>query len=131
MKRTWMAARAAVLALMLAGTGGCAAAAVAGAGAAGGIYLTNQGAEGVVEGSMAQVAQRTTAVLSEMNIEVTGHKMEADEHEWEGKSGDMTVHVEVSRESDTTSKVSVSARKNMVDYDKDYARSILQRIVTR
>lgn len=120
----------ALLALVVAVSGGCLAAA-AGAGAAGGIYLTNQGASGVVDGSVNTVAGRIPGVLSEMGIQVTGHGTEdnGNEHNWAGTRGDLEVKVELKRESDTTSRVNVSARENAVEWDKDFARSVVQRIV--
>ncbi|HEU0052972.1 MAG TPA: hypothetical protein VFQ39_07330, partial [Longimicrobium sp.] len=117
-------------AALLATSGGCLAAA-AGAGAAGGIYLSDQGASGIVNGPVDQVAGRTPGVLSSMGIEVTGHGTEDNgtEHTWEGKRGDLDIKVEVKRESASTTRVNASARKNVAEWDKDYARSIVQRIV--
>jgi hypothetical protein len=115
---------------VMATSGGCLAAA-AGAGAAGGIYLSDQGASGIVNGPVEQVVGRTPGVLSSMGIQVTNHATDDNgaEHTWEGTQGDMEVKVEVKRESATTTRVSASARKNMAQWDKDYARSIVQRIV--
>ncbi|HET7230658.1 MAG TPA: hypothetical protein VFJ16_11690 [Longimicrobium sp.] len=126
--RTWLkAAQVAVLALGVSMTGGCLAAA-AGAGAAGGIYLTSQGAESMVSSSAGSVAGRVPGVLSSMGITVTNHKMDGDEHEWTGTRGDLEIHVQVKPETTGSSRVSASARKNMAEYDKDYAQQIVTRI---
>jgi hypothetical protein len=132
MLRTWMkAGQMAVLALGLSAAGGCAAAAVAAAGAGGGIYLTSQGAESMTNTSAATVAGRVPGVLSSMGITVTDHKTEHNgtEHEWTGTGTDnMEVHVQVKAESNGTSRVTASARKNMAQWDKDYAQQIVARI---
>ena len=100
------------LALALPSTGCLAAAA---AGAAGGIYLTSRGAESVVEGSVDQVAGRAAAVMTELGI----------------VKGDLDVDIEIRRESPTTTKVEVTARKNLAEWDKEYAKEVLSRIVQR
>jgi hypothetical protein len=132
MLRTWMkAGQAAVLALGLAAAGGCAAAAVAAAGAGGGVYLTSQGAESMLNSPAATVAARVPGVLSSMGISVTDHKTEHNggEHEWTGTGNDnLEIHVQVKAESNGTSRVSASARKNMAQWDKDYAQQIVARI---
>ena len=129
MLRTWIkAGQMAVLALGLASAGGCMAAAVA-AGAGGGIYLTSQGAESMVSMSASTLAGRVPGVLSSMGITVTNHEMDGDEHEWTGTGTDnMEVHVQVKAESTGTSRVTASARKNMAQWDKDYAQQIVTRI---
>ncbi|HSU12849.1 hypothetical protein [Longimicrobium sp.] len=134
MLRTWIkAGQMAVLALGLASAGGCAAAAVAAAGAGGGIYLTSQGAESMLNQPAATVAGRVPGVLSSMGISVTDHKTEHDgmEHEWTGTGTDnMEVHVQVKSETNGSSRVSASARKNMAQWDKDYAQQIVARITS-
>ncbi|HEU4558646.1 MAG TPA: hypothetical protein VFS20_12385 [Longimicrobium sp.] len=129
MIRTWLkAAQVAVLALGVSAAGGCVAAAAAGAGAGAGIYLTSQGAESMVNSPAGTVAGRVPSVLSSMGIAVTNHKMDGNEHEWTGTRGDMEIHVQVKGETTTSSRVNASARKNMAEYDKDYAQQIVTRI---
>jgi hypothetical protein len=129
MIRTWLkAAQVAVLAVGVSAAGGCLAAAAAGAGAGAGIYLTSQGAESMVSAPAATVVGRVPAALSAMGITVTNHKMDGDEHEWTGTRGDMEIHVQVKGETTGSSRVSASARKNMAEYDKDYAQQIVTRI---
>jgi len=129
MLRTWLkATQVAVLAIGVSAAGGCMAAAAAGAGAGAGIYLTSQGAESMVNASASTVVARVPGVLSSMGITVTGHKMDNDEHEWTGTRGDLEIHVQVKGETTGSSRVSASARKNMAEYDKDYAQQIVTRI---
>lgn len=129
MLRTWLkAGQIAVLALGVSTTGGCLAAAAAGAGAGAGIYLTSQGAESMVPASPSTVVARVPGVLSSMGITVTEHKMDGDEHEWNGKRGDLDVHVQVKAETTNSARVTATARKNMAEYDKDYAQQIVTRI---
>lgn len=120
-------ATAALLALT---TSGCVAAAAA-AGAGAGIYLTNRGAESLVEAPIAQVAERTRIVMQQMNIAPAGTQTNGDgtEREMKGKTGDTDVTVELEAQSESTTRVEVTASDNLVDYDKDLAREIVERIV--
>jgi hypothetical protein len=128
--RTWLkAGRVAVLALGMASTGGCMAAAV-GAGAGAGVYLTSQGASGMVNSSAATVAGRVPSVLRDLGVTVTGHNVQNSgaEHEWMGTRGEQEIHVQVKAESSGTTQVTASAKKNMAEWDKDFARTIVARI---
>jgi len=131
MRATWRrAGRAAVLALGVAAAGGCVAAAAAGAGAGAGIYLTSQGASGMVNAPAGTVAGRVPSVLQDLGITVTGHSTQESGavHEWNGTRGDQEIHVQVKAQSNGTSEVSASAKKNMAEWDKDFARTIVARI---
>jgi hypothetical protein len=110
---------------------GCLAAAAAGAGA--GIYLTSRGAESIVEGSPDQIAARARAVMSEEGIVPDASSTESggDKRELKGKKGDLDVTFEIERKSDKTTRVEVAARKNLAEWDKDYAQKLLQRIVEK
>lgn len=110
---------------------GCLAAAAAGA--AGGVYLTSRGAESVIEGSVEDVAARAEAVMDEMGIVKEGESTEdqGDKHVLKGKQGDLDVNIDINRESPTTTKVEVTARKNLAEWDKDYAKQVLNRIVEK
>lgn len=121
---------AALVAMSLAASG-CWAAAAAGGGAAAGVYLSDQSAESTVNAPIADVALRTRTVLSEMRIEVEERDADLNDRELEihgvAPDGD-AVHVELQAAGSTT-RVRVSARENAVEWDRDYARSIVQRIV--
>jgi hypothetical protein len=122
----WMVALALVLPMT-----GCLAAAAAGAGA--GIYLTSRGAESIVEGSPDQIAARARAVMSEEGIvpEASSTENGGDKRELKGKKGDLDVTFEIERKSDKTTRVEVSARENLAEWDKEYAQRLLQRIVEK
>jgi hypothetical protein len=118
------------LAAVLLSTGCLAAAA---AGAAGGVYLTTRGAEAVVEGSVDDVAGRAEAVMTEMEIVKEGESTEdqGDKQVLKGKKGDLDITIDINRESPTTTKVEVTARENLAEWDKDYAKDVLNRIVEK
>jgi hypothetical protein len=119
-----------LLALALPSTGCLAAAA---AGAAGGIYLTSRGAESVVPGSVDDVAGRAEAVMDELGIVKQGESIEdqGDKHVLKGTRNELDVTIEINRESSTTAKVEVTARENVAEWDKDYAKQVLGRIVEK
>jgi hypothetical protein len=122
----WLVALALVLPMT-----GCLAAAAAGAGA--GIYLTSRGAESLVEGSIDQIAARARAVMNEEGIVPDASSTEegGDKREIKGKKGDLDVTFEMEQKSDKTTRVEVTARKNLAEWDKEYAQQLLQRIVEK
>ena len=111
---------------------GCVAAAAA-AGAGTGIYLTTRGAASTVEGSVSDVASRARSVMGEEGITITETKSEdgGDKREFKGTKGDLDVTITVERQTPTTTKVEVTARENVAEWDKEYAQRVLNRIVTR
>jgi Protein of unknown function (DUF3568) len=113
-------------------TAGCVAAAAA-AGAGAGIYLTTRGAESMVEGSIDNLADRTRAVLNEEGIVLDESNFEngGDKREFKGKRGDLDVSVELERKGPNTTRVEVSARKNVAEWDKEYAQQLLSKIVAK
>jgi hypothetical protein len=117
--------------LAVAPLSGCLAAAAAGAGT--GIYLTTRGAASTVEGSVSTVASRTRSVLGEEGITISETKTEngGDKQEFKGTKGDLDITVTVERESPTMSKVEVTARENLAEWDKEYAQRILNKIVAK
>jgi hypothetical protein len=126
-RSTWALA----LALMLPVTGCVAAAAAAGAGA--GIYLTSRGAESLVESSVDQVATRAQAVMSAEGIvpDASSSESGGNKREFKGKKGDLDVTIQLERQSGSTTRVEVTARKNLAEWDKEYAQQLLSRIVEK
>jgi hypothetical protein len=120
-----------VLALILPVTGCVAAAAAAGAGA--GIYLTSRGAESLVDNSVDNVAARAQAVMSEEGIVPDASSTEdgGDKRAFKGKKGDLDVTIELERKSPTSTRIEVTARKNLAEWDKEYAQQLLSRIVEK
>jgi hypothetical protein len=119
-----------LLAVALPSTGCVAAAA---AGAAGAVYLTSRGAESVVEGSVDQIAGRAETVMGEMGIVKQGESTEdqGDKQVLKGTKGELDVTIDIRRESATTAKVEVTARENLAEWDKDYAKEVLSQIVKK
>jgi hypothetical protein len=119
-----------LLAVALPSTGCLAAAA---AGAAGGVYLTTRGAESVVEGSVDQIAGRAEAVMSDMGIVKQGESTEdqGDKQVLKGTKDQLDITISIDRESPTTAKVEVTARENLAEWDKEYAKDVLSRIVEK
>jgi hypothetical protein len=110
---------------------GCVAAAAGGAAA--GVYLTSRGAEAVVEGSVEDIATRAESVMGDMGIVKEGESTEdqGEKHVLKGKKGDLDVNIDIKRETDKTAKVEVTARKNLAEWDKDYAKDVVNRIVEK
>jgi hypothetical protein len=119
-----------LFALVLPSTGCLAAAA---AGAAGGVYATTRGAESVVEGSVDQIAGRAEAVMSDMGIVKQGESTENQgaKHVLKGTKDELDITITIDRETPTTAKVGVTARKNLAEWDKDYAKEVVSRIVQK
>lgn len=113
-------------------TAGCVAAAAA-AGAGAGVYLTTRGAESMVEGSVSDLSARARAVLNEEGIVLDESNMESggDKREFKGKKGDLDVTIQLERKSGSTTRVEVTARKNLAEWDKEYAQQLLSRIVEK
>jgi hypothetical protein len=109
----------------------CVPAAAAGAGAASAVYLTTRGAKAQVEGDTQQVETDSRKVMSEQAVQVTSEKVEKSgaHRELQGKKGDLDVTISIDRHDDKTSVVEVTARRNAVSWDKDYAQQLLTSIV--
>jgi hypothetical protein len=133
MMRTQAFLRQSVLLFGLAlGVAGCAAAvAGAAAGAAGGVYVTSRGAESVVDGSLDQVAERSQAVMKELEIvpEASSSSKAGEKREFKGKKGDLDVTIILESRSPTTTHVEAYARKNLAQWDKNFAQDVVTRIV--
>lgn len=119
------------LGLALAG-GGCVVAA-AGAGAAAAVHLSDRGAESLVKASVDKTEEAARKAFTEFNITETKVRTETGSGQnkriLEGAAPDREITVTISTEGDG-SKVEVVARKSAVTWDKDYAKAILQRVIT-
>ena len=123
------AALAAGLAAASVGAGACAAAAAAGA--AGAIYATTRGVESLVASPIDRVVSSAESVMKDMGItqNATSSDNGGAKRELKGKHGDLDVTIQMEQQDTTTTKVEVYARKNLAEWDKDYARSVLDRII--
>ena len=110
---------------------GCTAAVAAGAGAGAAIAYNERGAESKVAGTVDQVFARAQGVFRDMGITETAQDNDGDrERELKGRRGDLEITVDIQRESEGMASVNVYAQRSTVDWDREYAREILQRIVT-
>jgi hypothetical protein len=125
--------RRAALAVGLAGAAGGAAGCVAAAaaGAAGAVYATTRGVESLVAAPIDQVVANAESVMKDMGIVQEGSSSDdgGAKRELKGKQGDLDVTVQMERQDSATTKVEVYARKNLAEWDKDYAKTVLERIV--
>ncbi|HTD71071.1 MAG TPA: DUF3568 family protein [Gemmatimonadales bacterium] len=124
--RSWAAASAAALLLA-----GCVVAA-AGAGAGGGLYFTQRGVESVVPATVERAAA-TNQAFDQLKVRQMKSQVEQGEdgekREIEGTAGDREVSVTLKAEGTNATHVQVVAKRTAVTWDKDFARSVLDKIV--
>jgi hypothetical protein len=126
--------RQATLAIALAsggvGAAGCVAAA-AGAGAAGAVYATTRGVGSLVTSPIDRVVANSESVMKSMGIvqDASSSEKGGAKRELKGTHGDLDVTIDMEQQDTATTKVEVYARKNLAEWDKDYARGVLDRIV--
>ena len=125
--------RAVVLLILAASAAGCRTARAAGediSAAVAAINPTEQGAEAVLQGSIADLDLRTRAVLMRMGIQITETETEnnAMEREYVARRGDRVVHVKLEARGTTSTQVNVSSREGTLEYDKSHARTVLEQI---
>ena len=126
----WRQAAVAVgLAAGAVGAGACAAAAVAGA--AGAIYATTRGVESLVASPIDRVVSSSESVMKDLGIvqDATSSDNGGAKRELKGKHGDLDVTIQMEQQDTATTKVEVYARKNLAEWDKDYARTVLDKII--
>ncbi len=123
-----------VIALLIAAGSvtGCIVAGAA-AGAAGAVAYSERGAKSEVAVSVDSLLRAVEATFSAMDIAVTERtrKEDGSEMHLKGKVGETEVNVDINQDQPPTTKIQITARKNMVDYDKDYARDILKKVLQR
>ncbi len=105
---------------------GCIVAA-AGAGAGGGIYFTSRGVESVVPQPLDRVAAATDRAFESLGIQKTGLDID-DRRERRVYRGEPDVTVTLAAEESGSTRVEVTARTSAVTWDKEYARSVIERI---
>lgn len=115
------------------GAAGCAAIAPEGGGPAG-IYFSGQRAVTVVQGDLPVIADHTLAVLADMGVTLVTGDAEPEDLDLEirgsGPEG-QSVHVELEEDADGNTRVRAWVRKNSAEWDRPYARTIVERIVQR
>lgn len=107
--------------------------AAAGAGGGGGIYFTSRGVQSVVAAPVETVATATNQTFDHFAITQTELVVKKDgaRQQFIGKpgSGDPEVTVSLRRKGASVTKVQVTARNSAVTWDKEYARTVMQKIV--
>jgi hypothetical protein len=123
------AGRALLLFAALPLASGCIVAA-AGAGAAAGVYLSDRGASSLIDSRLPEVEIRAQSVLRAMAIDVTETRAASDgsRKEFRGRAADLDVTLELEARG-TSTQVTATARRNAVEFDRAYARELVQRIV--
>jgi hypothetical protein len=99
----------------------------------GGIYLTSSGAETVLPAAIDRAANATRQAFDQLKIrEATPPGQGSDPaqmQEIDGNAGDRDVRVILEFEEKRSTRVQVVARRSSTDWDKDYARTVLGKIV--
>jgi hypothetical protein len=124
--------KGAALAFVVAAGTGCLAAAGAGLGA--GIYLSDRGAESLVATPIDQTFTAAQDVFREMGMTELRTSAEqsasSEERQINGKRGEKNVKVTLRTEGEGT-RVEVVASEDMVVWDKDLAKEVLEQIVKK
>ncbi|MEO8088911.1 MAG: hypothetical protein ABI703_01290 [Gemmatimonadales bacterium] len=86
-----------------------------------------------MDNSIDTAAERARAVMNEEGIVPDASSTEngGDKREFKGKKGDLDVTIQMERKSPTSTRVEVTARKNLAEWDKEYAQQLLSRIVEK
>lgn len=128
---TAMSQSRALLALTLAATvltsSGCFLVA-AGAGAGAAVAYNNRGATAQLPGGVNATFDKAVASFGRNGISETGRGTENSGtlRTLTGTKGDLEVTVEMRRKSDNVTAVEVVAKKNLVEYDRDFAKQVLE-----
>jgi len=124
--------KAPVVAIAVFASTGCFLAA-AGAGAGGGIYFTQRGVESVVAAPVERASAATEQTFRQLEIRQTKTAAEQevgqDKREIGGATTDREITVTLTSAAQGSTRVQVVARKSAVTWDKDFARTILEKIV--
>jgi hypothetical protein len=122
-----------LIAGLLIWAGACAAAAAGAAGAVGAVYYNERGAESMVNAPVKKTGDAARTAFKEFKITETKTRSEQEAGKTrqviEGTMADREVTVTIAAE-ENGSKVEVVARKSPVTWDKDFAKAILERVVS-
>jgi hypothetical protein len=71
--------------------------------------------------------------MAEENIvpDASSTEKSGDKRELKGKKGDLDITIEMESQNSKTTRVEVAARKNLAEWDKEYAQQLLSRIVEK
>ena len=128
-----MPARRTVIALVLAAatltSSGCFLIA-AGAGAGADVAYDKRGANAQIAGTVNATFDKAVAAFGSNGVSETGRGTEksGDVRTLSGKKGELDVTVRLERVSDSVTSVEVIAKKNVVEYDRNFAKQVLDTI---
>jgi hypothetical protein len=109
---------------------GCLAAAAGGA--AGALYVTDRGVSTNVGVSVERSVEVARSALAEVGGSVVGTEAKRDgTRELHATKGDLDIKVEMKPRESSITNVEVTAQKNAVRWDKDFAKLVLQKIVDK
>ena len=118
--------------LLMISSGACMTAVAAGAGAGAALAYDDRGVSTKMEGTVDGVFARAQTVFREMGITETSQDNDGNERELQGRAANgLEVTVDIEAETPSMVSVNVYAQRNTVNWDRDYARSVLQRIMAR
>ena len=86
-----------------------------------------------LKGSVADMDHRLKDVFREMGIEITGTatRNSGKEQDYTGKAGDKTVSIQTNDLGDGMTHVEVVAKSGTLQWNEDYARSVITRLVQK
>jgi hypothetical protein len=89
------------------------------------------GAAGEVKGNIHDINQRAQSVFKDMNIQMVSADTKDSGHQQMlgGTSGTENVTIDLTSTGADTTHVEVTAKKGTLSWDKDYAQSVLSKIV--
>jgi hypothetical protein len=95
--------------------------------------ITHESTSSDIKGSVSEVNSRTQDVFKEMGIDLTGSQTQASgkEQDLTGKAGDKTVTVQMKEISTGVTHVQVTAKEGSLQWNEDYARSVLSKLVEK
>ncbi|HEU4699285.1 MAG TPA: hypothetical protein VFS40_08900 [Gemmatimonadales bacterium] len=105
----------------------------AGAGAVGALYWTGRQSQATAQGTLAQLAERSRQVMTEMNITPTNTEGSptGSEYEMHGKLNDMDITIELKDKGSNQTQVEVTAKKSEVNYERGTSEQILSAILAK
>jgi hypothetical protein len=107
--------------------------AAAGAGAGGAIYVTERGAEAIIPAPLDRAATATQQAFDQLKIHQTKSARAqvegGEQREFDGTARDRDVSVTLKPDGNGSTRVQVVAKTSAVTWDKEFARTILDKIV--
>jgi len=124
--------RYAFLAAVVLPAGGCVTT-TSGSGDTTPVSFTTEGTEAVVPRPIKTVATHTQEVLAKNGIKIDESKTGkgGDVQEYKGTANGLDVTVFLQRQAPEVTKVEVTAKKNLVEFNKDFAKKINEQIIAK